>query len=207
MALPTDASVRASSSAAAIADAELAALVVRMAARDQRALESLYELTVRRTYSVAMRLMRSAQNAEEVVEDTYWQAWRDAARYDVSRGRVLTWLLTICRSRALDALRRCDPAESRSDVEELQDGLIGERAEPSEIMEAMQRGSAVRQALETLKPETRQLVSMAFFRGLSQQEIADACGLPLGTVKATLFRAYRQMRACLTGQGLEPEHE
>ena len=75
------------------------------------------------------------------------------------------------------------------------------------IAEAVERESAVRAALESLKPQARQLVSLAFFRGLTQQEIAETCGLPLGTVKATLFRAYQQMRACLAASGLEPEHE
>ena len=75
------------------------------------------------------------------------------------------------------------------------------------MIEAMERNSAVRAALASLKPQARQLVSLAFFRGLTQQEIAQASGLPLGTVKATLFRAYQQMRMCLTGHGLGREHE
>lgn len=193
--------------AAASADAELIALIGRMAELDQRALERLYGLTVRRAYTVAIRILRSPQLAEEVVEDVYWQAWREASRYDAPRGRVLTWLLTICRTRALDALRRRDPADVRDDLETLRSGEMSEHSEPSELMEAMQRGSAVRAALETLKPQARQLVCLAFFRGLTQNEIAAASGLPLGTVKATLFRAYQQLRVCLTGSGLEPEHE
>jgi len=205
--LPNEVQARAAPDELAAEDAELVALVTRTAERDQRAFERLYTLTVRRVYTVAMRMMRNDETAEEVVEDTFWQAWRDASRYDASRGRVLTWLMTICRSRALDALRRRDPAETRSDVEQLRAAEVSEHAEPLAMMESMERGSAVLKALESLKPQARQLVSLAFFRGLSQQEIADTCGMPLGTVKATMFRAYQQMRLCLTGQGLEPEHE
>jgi RNA polymerase sigma factor (sigma-70 family) len=178
-----------------------------MAAQEQRALERLYDLTVRRAYTVALRIVRSPQLAEEVVEDAYWQAWREAQRYDAARGRVLTWLLTICRTRALDALRRRDPAEAHEDVDRFRANEEGDSCEPSAMIEAVERSSAVRAALESLKPQARQLVSLAFFRGLTQQEIAEASGLPLGTVKATLFRAYQQMRACLAGSGLEPEHE
>jgi RNA polymerase sigma-70 factor (ECF subfamily) len=205
--LPNEVEVRAQQSDSALSDAELAGLIARIAERDQRALERLYALTVRRVYTVAMRMMRTSEAAEEVVEDTFWQAWRDAGRYDATRGRVLTWLMTICRSRALDALRRRDPAEARGDVEQLRAAEMSEDDEPSAMIDSMERGSAVRKALESLKPQARQLVSLAFFRGLSQQEIADACGMPLGTVKAILFRAYQQMRLCLAGQGLEPEHE
>jgi RNA polymerase sigma-70 factor (ECF subfamily) len=188
-------------------DEELRQLVSRMARHEQQALERLYDLTVRRVYTIAVRIVRSPQLAEEVVEDAYWQAWREAHRYDATRGRVLTWLLTICRTRALDALRRREPAESYADIERFRDGEAAELAEPSAIIEAVERESAVRAALESLKPQARQLVSLAFFRGLTQQEIAETCGLPLGTVKATLFRAYQQMRACLAASGLEPEHE
>ena len=206
MALP-EVSATSGGGAAPPGDEELRELVARMAAQEQRALERLYDLTVRRAYTVALRIVRSPQLAEEVVEDAYWQAWREAQRYAAARGRVLTWLLTICRTRALDALRRRDPAEAHEDVDRFRAHEAADSCEPSAMIEAVERNSAVRAALESLKPQARQLVSLAFFRGLTQQEIAEASGLPLGTVKATLFRAYQQMRACLAGSGLEPEHE
>jgi RNA polymerase sigma factor (sigma-70 family) len=206
MALP-EVSTRTGGGAAAPADELLRELLIRMAGGDQRALEQLYDLTVRRVYTVAVRIVRLPELAEEVVEDAYWQAWREAQRYDAARGRVLTWLLTISRTRALDALRRRDPAEAHEDVDRFRADEEGDCAEPSAMIEAVERSSAVHAALMELKPQARQLVSLAFFRGMTQQEIAQTSGLPLGTVKATLFRAYQQMRACLTGSGLEPEHE
>jgi len=207
MTLPEDVSARTNAETASATDTELTALVIRMAEQDQRALERFYELTVRRVYTVAVRIVRSPQLAEEVVEDAFWQAWREAGRYEPSRGRVLTWLLTISRTRALDALRRRDPAEAHDDMDALRAGEVSEQSDPGDLLEAMERGSAVRAALETLKPQARQLVSLAYFRGLTQSEIAEACGLPLGTVKATLFRAYEQLRVCLTAGGLESKHE
>ena len=80
-------------------------LVTRMANKDEAALEQLYELTVKRLHTFALRIVRDPGLAEEVTEDALFQAWREAARFDASRGKVITWLLTICRSRALDALR------------------------------------------------------------------------------------------------------
>ena len=188
-------------------DAELRAVIARMARQDERALERLYDLTFGKVYAVALRILRNEETAEEVVEDTYWQAWREATRYDPARGRPLTWLLTICRSRALDALRRREPAELTGDVESLQSDVAAEKTDPYDLLLALQRSSAIHAAIETLKPQVRQLVALAFFRGLTRQEIADACNMPLGTVKVTLFRACQQLKDCLSGQGLEPGHE
>jgi RNA polymerase sigma-70 factor (ECF subfamily) len=188
-------------SGAVASDAALRSLIGRMAAGDQRALEEFYECTVRRAYAVAVRILRQVEAAEEAVEDAYWQAWREADRYDAARGRPLTWLLTICRSRALDALRRLEPAEPREDIESLHASAADPHDDPADLFDNLQRGSAVRAAVETLKPQARQLVALAFFRGMTQQEIADACGLPLGTVKATLFRAYQQLKDCLVSRG------
>ena len=188
-------------------DAEVSAVIARTALQDERALERLYDLTFGKVYAVALRILRNAEAAEEVVEDTYWQAWREASRYDPARGRALAWLLTICRSRALDALRRREPAELTGDFESLQSDVAAEKADPYDLLDAIQRSSAIHAAIGTLKPEVRQLVALAFFRGLTHQEIADACNMPLGTVKVTLFRACRQLKDCLSGQGLEPGHE
>ncbi len=188
-------------------DAELSAVIARTALRDERALARLYDLTFGKVYAVALRILRNAEAAEEAVEDTYWQAWREASRYDPARGRALTWLLTICRSRALDALRRREPAELTGDVESLQSEAAVENTDPYDLLEAIERSSAIHAAIGKLKPQVRQLVALAFFRGLTHQEIADACNMPLGTVKVTLFRACRQLKDCLSAQGLEPGHE
>jgi RNA polymerase sigma-70 factor (ECF subfamily) len=188
-------------------ESELSALVGRMAGRDERALERFYELTFGRTYAVALRILRDAPAAEETVEDTYWQAWREASRFDAARGRTLAWLLTICRSRALDALRRRDPAVPTDDVESLQAETAAEQADPYDLLDALQRSSVVRMALQALKPRARQLVGFAFYRGMTHSEIADATGMPVGTVKTTLSRAYQQLRSGLSGRDLEPEHD
>jgi RNA polymerase sigma factor (sigma-70 family) len=188
-------------------DAELRAVIARMALQDERALERLYDFTFGKVYAVALRILRNAEAAEEVVEDTYWQAWREASRYDPARGRPQTWLLTICRSRALDALRRREPAKVTGNFDSLQSDVAAEKTDPYDLLDAIQRSAAIHAAITKLKPQVRQLVALAFFRGLTHQEIADACNMPLGTVKVTLFRACQQLKDCLVGQGLEPRHE
>jgi RNA polymerase sigma factor (sigma-70 family) len=186
---------------------QLPGLIARMADGDQKALERLYDLTIGKTFAVALRIVRDRGAAEEVVEDTYWQAWREAARFDAARGRPLAWLLTICRSRALDALRRADPAQPTEEVESLHDAVAEPDPDPLDLLQALQRGSAIRSAVNELKPQARQLVALAFFRGLTHQEIADFSALPLGTVKTTLYRACQQLKTCLTQLGWEPHHD
>jgi len=175
--------------------------------RDEDAFTKLYNATVNRAWSVAMRITRQTEAAEEVVEDCYWQVWREAQRFDAARGRVLTWVLTICRSRALDYLRRKDIAEPIADIETLRSSELADDRDPLDILGATERASAVHRALEQLKPKERQLISLAFFRGLTHQEIADACQMPIGSVKTTMHKAFRQLQTILGGEGWEPVNE
>ena len=106
---------------AADPESKLRKCVARIVLREAKALEELYDATVHRLYSVAFRILKNEEAAEEAVSDAYYQAWREADRYDPSRACVLTWLLVICRSRALDALRRRDEAMVHPDPYALAD--------------------------------------------------------------------------------------
>jgi RNA polymerase sigma-70 factor (ECF subfamily) len=142
-----------------------------------------------------MHLLKDADEAEDVVEETFWQAWRKAGTYEPSRGAVSTWLLTIGRRKALDRLRarkrhREDPAGSDrafADIPSTEQDPLQE-AEGAEI-----RGQ-VRSALKDLPAEQREVLEMAYFRGMSQTEIADATGQPLGTVKTRMRLAMQKLR-------------
>lgn len=183
--------------AAAVAPDNHRALVAAMARGDETALNSLYEATLPRIYGLALRVTGRKDLAEDVVVEVYWQAWRDAARYDARRGEPMAWLYTICRSRALDMLRRRDEAELHPDPEELIAGLPGNETQPLDALCAAEAGSALAAALECLTPVQRQMVALAFFRGLSHQEVAEHTGLPLGTVKSHLKRAQDALRQAL----------
>ena len=182
-------------------EANLREWIVAVVRRDEAAFGNLYNATVKRAWSVAMRITRQAEAAEEVVEDCYWQVWREAERFDATRGRVLTWILTICRSRALDYLRRKDIAEPMAEIETLRSAELADEKDPLDILGATDRASAVHRALEQLKPRERQLISLAFFRGLTHQEIAVACAMPIGTVKTVMHKAFMQMQTILGGEG------
>lgn len=178
-------------------DGELSLLVARMRRKDQAALEALFDATAKRIYSVALRIVRDVGLAEEVVDDTLFQAWRDAERFDADRGKVLTWLLTICRSRALDALRRADIADCVENPVEFRADEASLLAEPERLLTQFQNESAVQTALMQLAPNERQAIALAFFRGMTHQEIATHWQMPLGSVKTLMHRAFTQLRACL----------
>lgn len=174
----------------------LAECVARMAAGDQAALAQVYDQTVRRVHALAYRMLGSVAAAEEVVSDVYFQAWRSAATYDSSRGAVQTWLLVMCRSRALDAIRARD-LPSR-DVEGFDPPAEG--SDPQDLYESFETGSRLRECVAALNPVQRQLVALAFYRGYSHSEIAAFARIPLGSVKSHIRSALRKMRSALDGE-------
>lgn len=175
----------------------LAALVEQMRIGHERALEELYDATVGKLYALASAILRSAEDTEEIVCETYAYAWANAARFDASRANALGWLLMLCRSRALDRLRQRRATTNALDVAAMRQADIGNTDQPFDILSLMQQRSKVHAALSQLTPERRHLVSLAFLQGLSHQEIADVTQLPLGTVKSHVRRALTQLREAL----------
>lgn len=168
-----------------------------MADGDQSALEAFYDGTISRVYGLAMRIVGVSQTAEEVAADVYFQVWREAGRYDSERAAPMTWVLTICRSRALDALRRQDRAELQADPEPHE--LTFEENGPLDLLLAVERKSGLYEALAELSALQRQLVALAFFRGLTHQEIADYSGIALGTVKTHIRKALIILQRAIQG--------
>ena len=176
----------------------LARCVVRMAAGDQAALAQLYDATAGRVHALAYRMVGSVPVAEEVVSDVYFQAWRTAGTYDASRSVVLTWLLVLCRSRALDALRARHPSPTGNGLEEFDPPA--EACDPQDLLESAERGSRLRECVAALIPVQRQLVALAFYRGYSHSEIAAFARIPLGSVKSHIRNALREIRSALEGE-------
>lgn len=173
---------------------------VRALARgDEAALGRLYDATLGKVYGFALRLTGKPESAEEVVGEVYLQAWRQAERFDATRGSVIAWLMMLTRSRALDLLRRADPAESHPEPDVLLADREGETARPLEALLELEERSRLSEVLNALTPIQRQMVALAFYRDLSHQEIADHTGLPLGTVKSHIRRALDKLRPLLEG--------
>jgi RNA polymerase sigma-70 factor (ECF subfamily) len=202
-------------------DAVLQNLISRIAQQDQRALTELYRALIGRVYSVALRVVRDPPTAEEVAEDTFWQIWRQATRFDADRGTALSWIMTVARSRALDALRARERAMANTvlvdtraaalEVESVVEGTItldsaedfdGARTrDPRELVSALQESHLLQKSLSRLEPTSRQLVDLAFFAGLTHDEIVTQTGIPLGTVKSRIRRALSSLRSYLAPLG------
>ena len=178
-------------------DSELLDCIERIIRRDQNALAELYDATANRVHGVAIRILKNVEAAEEVVSDVYFQAWREAERYDRARGPVQSWLLIICRSRALDALRRRDPAVIHPEPHQLLESQADGRGDLQDLLEATRSCSKVHDALATLTPLQRQLLALAFFRAYTYAEVATHFAMPLGSVKTLIRGALQKMRAAI----------
>ena len=180
-------------------NAEDVALIRRMCDADETALGALYDRWMRSLYSLVFHLLKDADEAEDVVEETFWQAWRKASSYEPSRGAVSTWLLTIGRRRALDRLR----AKSRRREEPLTGtrgvaDMPSRDVDPSVAAEGSERRTHVLTALRDLPEEQREVLELGYFQGLSQTEIAETTGQPLGTVKTRMRLAMQKLREPLS---------
>ena len=167
-----------------------------IAGGEQRALARLHELTIGRVYGLALRIVRKPEAAEEIAGDVYLQVWKSASSFTEERGHPLAWLMVITRSRALDHLRRADDAESHPDPESLAHYALDEN-DPHNLLAATQSNAALRAALADLSPMQRQLLALAFFRGMSHSDIAGHMRMPLGTVKTHVRRALAALHAAL----------
>jgi RNA polymerase sigma-70 factor (ECF subfamily) len=175
-----------------------------MAHGNEQALGTLFDRWATLVNSVAMRIVNEPDEAEEVVEDTFWQAWRQADRYEGERGTVAAWLGTIARSRALDRLRARRRSREEPWAQPLDDHAsiagrmpVAHATDPARDAEHADQRERVARALESLSAEQRETILLAYFGGLSQSEIAERCGLPLGTVKTRTRLAMEKLRGLL----------
>ncbi len=164
---------------------------------DARAFEAIFDRHAAVAFSVAYRMCGRRALAEEIVQESFVSLWRSRARYDPRRGSVRSWVLRVVHNRAIDALRR-ELATASRDVpgDRITESLPAlERTEA----EAERRSDArtVRTALESLPPDQRQVIELAYFGGFSHAQIAEALGLPAGTVKGRMRLGLSKLRIAL----------
>ncbi len=172
-------------------------LVRRTATEDASALAALYDATCSRVHGLALRIVRDAGAAEEVTLDVYLQAWRDAPRFDATRGNALAWLLTIARSRAIDRLRSMGRARSTTVPLDAAAFVAASGPGPDEDAAQSQRRERIQRAMARLSPEQREAITIAYFSGMSHSEIAAALGQPLGTIKTRIRLGMIRLREIL----------
>jgi len=160
-------------------------------------LTTLYDSTSRLVFGLVLRILNDRSTAEEVLLDVYTQVWRQASSYDSKRGAPLAWMMTIARSRAIDRLRSGrQEQQNREPLESI--GEARSKGEsPEEATEISERQKIVREALDTLSTEQREVLELAYFSGLSHSEIALQLGQPLGTVKTRTRLGMMKLRELL----------
>jgi RNA polymerase sigma-70 factor (ECF subfamily) len=173
-------------------------LVERIAKLDQSALSQLYDRYARVLYALAFKMLESVEEAEEVVLDVFSQVWRIAGSYNATRGRVDAWLFMLTRSRVLDRLRALQrltrAADASVDAELIQSSSL---CNPEEDLLISERRTQVLAAMSQLPQEQRQVLELAYYKGLTHVEIATQTGKSLGTVKTRIRLGLSKLREAL----------
>lgn len=172
-------------------------IVKRIAEQDQTALTQLYDRYARIIYAIAYRILKSAEESEEIVLDVFTQVWRSAKSYSSQKGRVDTWLFMITRSRALDRVRshaRFHKVVAVAENELILKSFVDSSEEDALIQE---RISYVKSCLESLPQEQKLVLEMAYFGGLSHSQIAMETGISLGTVKTRIRLGLKKLREAI----------
>jgi RNA polymerase sigma-70 factor (ECF subfamily) len=173
--------------------------LARVAQGDRDAFAALYDSTSALVYSLVIRIVGNRADAEEVTLDVYLQVWRDARRFDSVRGGVRSWLAMLARSRALDR-RRSQASQQSRVTETVEEERASEAPTPEALSALSQHRRAVAEAMSALPKEQREVINLAYFDGLSQTEMAEQLGLPLGTVKTRVRLGMMRLRDLIGGQ-------
>ena len=168
-------------------------VLARVARADELALAELYDRFGRVAYGLAYRMLRDAALAEDAVQDAFLAVWRTAVSFDARRGRASTWILTLVHRRAVDVVRR----EDRRRAQPLDEVPAASVEATDETAAVREQRRAVQGALAQLRPDQRQALELAYYGGLSQSELAERLGIPLGTVKSRMFAALSELRELL----------
>lgn len=170
-------------------------LLERVAKGDREAVLALYDRFGGALLAIAIRISGSRAEAEDVVQDVFTRAWREAVTFDRARGSAAAWLVTLTRNRAIDVVRSRRRRNQHEDAQTSEEPVTFEPGPTPEVaVTDAERAAAVRLALESLRPEQRQVLELAYFGGLSHSEIAERLSQPLGTVKTRIAQAVKRLR-------------
>jgi len=182
---------------------EIEALIARIGMGERAAFEEFYDRFSGLVYSTALRVLGNETDAQDIAQDVLFMIWEKAPLYNPARGKPLTWDITMTRNKSIDRLRSLQRrSRLHDDVqrETTPDDLTAQR-EPLEELEADEQGRAVRSAVLKLNKDQREAIELAYFSGLTQQEIASRLDQPLGTVKARIRRGMLRLRKLMANAG------
>ena len=177
--------------------AEDRVLVGRVLDGDAAALEALYARYGRPCYALARRILVDSSFAEDVVQEVFLALWRDASKFDATRGGFSSWLLSMTHHKAVDRVRREETLRKRRTTIDVLDTAPSTHPDVDDQVWSGVRGARVRDALQTLPPTQRQALELAYFGGHTQREIAGLTDTPLGTVKTRMLSGMRKLRDSL----------
>ena len=185
-------------------------LLALLAHGDLDALDLLYTRYARPVFTLAVRVLGDASDAEEVTQDVFERVWRHADRFDPARGSAGRWLLSIARHVAMTALRRhyrrpqlCHTDNTERLVQRIPDTALDVSVVTVNLIDAQQ----LRRAVRSLPAPQQHAIALAYFAELSHADVAAALGTPLGTVKSNIRRGLTRLRPTVAGLGLVPDHE
>ena len=164
---------------------------------DRAAFAALYAQTAAQLFGVALRMLRQRDRAEDVLQESFVTIWQRAGDYDPAKGTPMTWLITILRHRAIDALRRSARQPER--LAEPEEALLALVAGPADSADRGSDLRALQNCLGELGPEQRRAMLMVYAYGLTQEELAARLATPLGTVKSWIRRSLERLKKCLDG--------
>ena len=175
------------------------ALVLLAARSEQHALAELYDRYCRTAYGLALRILRDEELAEDAVQEGFLAVWRTAARFVPERGKASTWILTLVHRRAVDIVRR----EQRRRADTLDEASEPGGASVDEEAWLRLQRERVQHALRQLPDQQREALELAYYGGLTQSELAERLGQPLGTIKSRMFAGLSRLRELLGEPGME----
>jgi RNA polymerase sigma-70 factor, ECF subfamily len=187
---------------------EVAGLLARIAVKNEPALKMLYESIGGLLYSVALRIVRRPQLADEVVQDVFVNVWNKASDYSPAQALPMTWLISLTRNRSIDVLRAQDetvsltmPGEEASDGEMVYDPIDESMRTPLQNMLSKMEGHCIEKCMNALESSQRQSIALAFYHGMSHAELAEHMSQPLGTIKSWVRRGMERLARCMNDAG------
>ncbi|WP_177420007.1 sigma-70 family RNA polymerase sigma factor [endosymbiont of Lamellibrachia barhami] len=175
---------------------QLKALLAACTLKDRRAFAQLYEMTSAKLYGVILRILVRDAWAQDCLQEAYIKIWNSADSYRPYLAAPTTWMATIARNQALDLLRRQRREVQMAEPEKLLEASDSKMM-PLERLQQSDEGRRLNDCLERIKSQQRQVIALAYFKGLTHEELASQTGTPLGTVKTWIRRGLEQLKRCL----------
>ena len=175
---------------------ELVAVIDRVARGDRAAFDTLYRATSAKLYGIVVRIVINRSSADEILQEVYVKVWQRAGEFDGRKASPITWMATIARNRAIDEIRRAKPQE----VQDLPEGMEF-AADLPDPLDGRQHSEALRsliKCLNSLPDERRQIILLAYCRGLSREALGRRFDHPVPTIKTWLHRGLAQLKTCLS---------